>query len=79
MHKNEPKVNPTLVNYVIMVYAHKRTNSLIIQFLSWFNIQLKRINCTPIPYVNNNEKLKSVTYYILLVDSPWTDVHNLTR
>ena len=39
MHKNEPRANPTLINYVIMVYelkvgtikTHKSTSSLIIQ------------------------------------------------
>ena len=88
MHKSEPKVNPTLKNCVIMVYelsvrtikTHKSTSSLKIQFWSLFNIPLKKINYTLIPYVNNNEtKLKYMTYYPLHVDSQWIGVYNITR
>ena len=88
MHKNEHKVNPTLINHVIRVdklrtrttKTHKSIGSLRIQFWSWFNIPLKKINCTLILYVNNNEmKLGFVTYYPLPVGCPWIGVHNLTR
>ena len=88
MHKNEPKVNSSLINYVIMVYElrvgtieiHRSIASLRIQFWSWFNIPLKRINYTPVSYVNNNEtSLGAMTYDPLYVDSPWTGVCNLIR
>ena len=78
MYKSEPRVNPTLINSVIMVYklkigaikTHRSIGSLKIQLLSWFNIPLKRINNTLIPHVNNNEmNLGSVTYYPLHTDS----------
>ena len=64
MNKNEPRTNLIYINYAIMVYkpkvgtieTHKSTRSLKIQFLSWFNIPLKRINCIPIPFINNNDE-----------------------
>ena len=62
------------------IKTHKSTNSLIIQFWSWFNTPLKKINSTLVSYVNNNEtKLEFVTYYPLHADSPWTGFRNLTR
>ena len=78
MHKNEPRANPTLINRIIMVYelrartieTHKSIDFFIIQSWNWFNISLKKINYTIVPYVKNNEmKLKSVTYYLLHADS----------
>ena len=52
-----------------------------IKFWSWFNIiPLKKINYISIPYVINNEtKLRCVTYYLLYADSLWTDVCNPIR
>ena len=88
IHKSEPRVNPTLINHVNMVYelkaktirAHRSVGSLIIQFWSWFNIPLQRIKCTLIPYINNNKiKLKPMTYYPLHANSSCTSVYNLTR
>ena len=63
MHKNEPRANPTFINRVIIGYelktettrTHKRIDSLIIQFWSWFNIPPKKINYTLVPFINNNE------------------------
>ena len=78
MYKTKPKVNPTFINRDIMVYELKAgtletseeywlpQNSI----LKLFNIPLKIINYTLIPYVNNNEmKFGFVTYYPLHVDS----------
>ena len=88
MHKNELRVNPTSINRAIMVYelkagtieTHESIGFLKIQFLNWSNIPLKRINYTPIPYVNNNEtKFRPVTYYPLYADSPWIGIRNLTK
>ena len=88
MHKNEPRVNPTLINYVIMVYelgvgtigTYRSIGYLIIQFWSWFDILVKRINCISIPYVNNNKMtLGSMIYYPLHTDSLWTGICDLTR
>ena len=64
MHKSELKANPTVKNCVIMVYelrvgtigTYRSIGSLKIQFWSLFNIPLKRINCTLVSYVNNNER-----------------------
>ena len=78
MHKSELKTYSTLINYVIKEYelnvgtieTHRSTSSLKIQFWSWFNIPLKKINCNLVSYVNNNEtKLGFMTYYPLHVDS----------
>ena len=78
MHKSGLKANLTLINDIIMVYKFRAETtgsqmsigSLKIRYWSWFNIPLKRINYTPIPYVNNNKtRLMSVTYYPLHVDS----------
>ena len=88
MHKSESRTNLSIINHVIMVNElkvktigiHKSTDSLIIQFWSWFNIVLKRINYTPIPYINNNEtKLEFVTFYPLHADFLWADIRNIPR
>ena len=63
MHKSEPKANLTLIIHVNQVYelragitrTHMIIGSLIIQFWSWFNIPLQRINYTLISYVYYNE------------------------
>ena len=60
--------------------THRIIGSIKIQLWSWFNIPLKRINYSLVPYVNNNEtKLGSMTHYPLHAYSPWTDVCKLTR
>ena len=72
MHKNEPKVNLTLIIRVNKVYelrvgtirTYKSTGSLIIQLWSWFNILLKRINWTLVSYVNNNDTLSATIYWM---------------
>ena len=52
------------MSWVGIIGTHRSTDSLRIQFWSWFNITLKRINCTPVPYVNNSKtKFGSITYY----------------
>ena len=88
MHKNKPRANPTLINRVIMIYkfkagtteTHRSIGSLKIQFWSWFNILLKKINYNLGLYVNNKKtKLRSVTYYLVYVNSSWTSVCNLER
>ena len=80
MHKSELRANLALINHVIMVndlkagtiVTHRGTGCFEIQIWSWFNIPLKRIKYTPIPYVNNNKtKFGYVTYYPLHADSPW--------
>ena len=77
MHKNELRANSTLINHANMVYELKArtiminsgTESLKIQFENWLNITLQWMNCTLVPYVNNNEmKLRYVTYYPLHVN-----------
>ena len=72
MHKNEPKVNLTLIIHVNKVYelrvetirTYKSIDSLIIQLWSWFNILLKRINWTLVSYVNNNNTLSATIYWM---------------
>ena len=89
MYKNESRTNLMPINRVIMVYELRtgttrnqlkriQSNSHRIQFWSWFNIPL-RINCILIPYVNNEIKLGSVTYYPLYTNSSWIGVRNLVR
>ena len=88
MHESEPKVDPTLINHVIMVYelrvrtigTHMSIASFKIQFWSWFNISLEIINYILASYVNNNEtKLESMRYYPLHANSPQINVHNLIK
>ena len=88
MHKNKPRANPTLIN-VLSWYMSSKWGPLgpirVLALLeSNFEVNLtfylKKINCTSIPYENNNEiKFESMTYYSLYVDSPLTTVCNLTR
>ena len=73
MHKSEPKANLTLIIHVNQVYelkagitrTHMSIGSLIIQFWSWFNIPLQRINQTPVSYVNNNVTLSAQVHDLL--------------
>ena len=67
MYKSKPRVNPILIIHAIKVYelragticAYKSTSSLKIQFWSWLNIPLLRINWTSVSFVNNNKTLRA--------------------